>query len=193
MDECVRDPRNALATDDLDQAIRGHRGLANHLCGVFARDELLHHRCQGRYPRLHVVNTDPSTAKGSHWILYVRHRPYIVKVYDSYARHPRVYGKDLWHYLRTLCKGGRVLVHPFRYQALDSIVCGYYTLYFSCLHIHPRRHKLPRVHGLTTQVKHINSANDVNVLQWGRTYFPSLVHLCENTPHQQSCQPQRRQ
>lgn len=186
MDEdCIFDVRNALATDDLQRAIRHHRELAYHLCGVFARDELIHHRCRGRYPRLHVVNTDESTGKGRHWIAYILIRPHIVKVFDSYGLHPRVYGKDLWHYLERVCKGGNLYVHPYRYQSINTIVCGYYTLFFICKCMHYKRHGLPYVRRAFSP-KH-SYMNDKRVMGWALNYFKTLLPLCSNK--HQSCQP----
>ena len=44
------------------------------------------------YPGSYVVNTDPSTAPGGHWVAMFFNNPRSAEFFDSYGLHPLVYG-----------------------------------------------------------------------------------------------------
>ena len=78
------------------------------------------------YPGSYVVNTNPSTAPGEHWVAMLFNNPRSAKFFDSYGLHPIVYGltdfldshSSSWDYnSKTL-------------QSLISEVCGHYTVYY---------------------------------------------------------------
>ena len=78
------------------------------------------------YPGSYVVNTDPSTAPGEHWVAMFFNNPRSAEFFNSYGLHPIVYGltdfldshSSSWDYnSKTL-------------QSLISEVCGHYTVYY---------------------------------------------------------------
>ena len=78
------------------------------------------------YPGSYVVNTDPSTAPGEHWVAMFFNNQRFAEFFDSYGLHPIVYGltgvldshSSSWTYnSKTL-------------QSLISEVCGPYTVYY---------------------------------------------------------------
>ena len=56
--------------------------------GVYPKDQLP----TVEYPGSYVVNTDPSTAPGEHWVAMFFNNPRSAEFFDSYCLHPIVYG-----------------------------------------------------------------------------------------------------
>ena len=90
--------------------------------GVYPKDQLPTVEYLGSY----VVNTDPSTAPGEHWVAMLFNNPRSAEFFDSYGLHPIVYGltdfldshSSSWTYnSKTL-------------QSLISEVCGHCTVYY---------------------------------------------------------------
>ena len=90
--------------------------------GIYPKDQLP----TVEYPGSYVVNTDPSTAPGEHWIAMFFNKQRSAEFFDSYGLHPIVYGltdfldshSSSWiYYSKTL-------------QSLISEVCGHYTVYY---------------------------------------------------------------
>ena len=70
-----------------------------------------------------IVNTDPSTEPGSHWVAFFSGDLGSLEFFDSYAMHPSAY--EFCIPSRTkLCTGNTCL------QSLTSNVCGYYCLLY---------------------------------------------------------------
>ena len=172
----ISHPDTALWTSDFFAAVEEYPLLSDHLCGVYAQDNLEGHLCQGPYPRIHIVNTDTSKQTGSHWIMLVQRRLGNLQFYDSYSLSPRLYGTHLAQYIRkhSYRRYGQV---KHMYQSIDSVVCGYYVLYFMTREL--LSHILPAI-PLSTQAKH-RRRNDINVLRWGLRHFPSLRHRSVKT------------
>ena len=56
--------------------------------GVYPKDQLP----TVEYPGSYVVNTNPSTAPGEHWVVMFFNNPRSAEFFDSYGLHPIVYG-----------------------------------------------------------------------------------------------------
>ena len=77
--------------------------------------------------QLIIVNTDPSTEPGEHWLLF-----YIdgknVEMFDSLGRNPDFYSKDIVQFIERF---DHVKYVTQRVQPLDSSLCGHYCLYYA--------------------------------------------------------------
>ena len=93
--------------------------------GVYARDQIK----RVSYPSAYIINSDPSTRPGRHWIAVFFDRRGNGQYFDSYGLPPKVLGftefmnrnskKWIWN-RKTL-------------QGLYSAVCGQYCIYFVLL------------------------------------------------------------
>ena len=78
-------------------------------------------------PSAYVINSDPSSKSGEHWVaVYFPSRGKAV-YFDSYGLHPSVLG--LKSYLDT-CAGKNWIYNKKLLQAFLSDVCGAYCVYF---------------------------------------------------------------
>lgn len=72
-----------------------------------------------------VVNTDPHTHKGTHWVAFFRDVHGRLEYFDSYGNQPTVY--DHIRFIRrniSCC----YFYNPNTLQSIDSSVCGLYCL-----------------------------------------------------------------
>ena len=85
--------RNVL-TDFLMDTLPIARILKNDSCvkkifkSVYPKD----HLPTMKYPGSYVVNTDPNTAPGEHWVAMFFNNQRSAEFFDSYGLHPIVYG-----------------------------------------------------------------------------------------------------
>ena len=80
-----------------------------------------------RFPCAFVLNLDPSSEVGSHWVAVFMPRSREIHYFDSYGRAPN-------ECIRNALRGyGRITHNTYAFQALDSSVCGLYTMYFIVL------------------------------------------------------------
>ena len=75
-------------------ALRKHPQTASQFVGVFARDELS--LIIDEFPAIIIANTDPSTASGSHWILFYFDNNGNVEYFDSLVKTLSHYHKDFF-------------------------------------------------------------------------------------------------
>ena len=78
------------------------------------------------YPGSYVVNTDPSTAPGEHWVAMFFSNQRSAEFFDSYGLHPIVYG--LTNFLDS--HSSSWTYNSKTLQSLISEVCGHYTMYY---------------------------------------------------------------
>lgn len=95
--------------------------LPVHSFGVYPSDRL-----PVRIPPLTaiVVNTEPHTHKGVHWIAIFRDLNGRLEYFDSYGNRPTV--KDHVRFIRR--NSCRYAHNPATLQSIDSSVCGHYCL-----------------------------------------------------------------
>lgn len=113
----------ALSTLDIDRKLE-----TSNFLGAFAFDELP--------PRLDkdfcvIVNTEPSSEAGEHWIAIVFKRG-IFYFLDSYGRAPshQLFTKEFKNKIKDYFKDYRYKYNPKMIQDLFSNMCGYYCIYF---------------------------------------------------------------
>ncbi len=90
--------------------------------GVFPRD--MEPIDFTRYPSCYVLNTDPSSEPGQHWVAIFITSPNNFEFFDSFAMHPSVYHLS---YPNVHC------VMDFQAQSFASSVCGHYCVYYLVL------------------------------------------------------------
>lgn len=91
--------------------------------GVYAADRVPFNLT---LPAALVVNTDPASKPGQHWIAIYIDKNGSGVYFDSYGEQPT--SRHHRHRLRQLCK--RVEYNRKRLQSLDSTVCGEYCIMF---------------------------------------------------------------
>jgi len=92
--------------------------------GVFASDKLPKEISIPKY--VIIVNTDPSTKPGSHWVAIFISNGNAVDYFDSYGRPPVV------NSIRTfLRKFPKIQINSIQVQGSFSSVCGHHSLYFA--------------------------------------------------------------
>lgn len=94
-------------------------------CGVYPRDRLP--RRIPKRPAAYVINTDPHNKPGEHWLALFFDRRGGVEYFDSYGFPP-------WHpEIKTFIAENsqkQAIVNTRPIQALQSIACGLYAVYF---------------------------------------------------------------
>lgn len=92
--------------------------------GVFPKDLIPSERILQtyKYPLSCVVNTDPSTSAGEHWVAYYYTSPRIIEFFDSYGKHPSTYDLDIYKSLTSF--------NTYQLQSFYSTVCGHYCVYY---------------------------------------------------------------
>ena len=97
--------------------------------GVFAANELTHHIPQPTQPWSLVVNTEPNTRQGEHWIalLYDGNSQRGIDCFCSYGTHPYF----LPHSIQKVLFHSTIIHYAtYRLQQLCSTLCGQYCVYF---------------------------------------------------------------
>ena len=82
----------------------------------------------GRRPRTYVVNTDPCSVPGSHWIVFHFPRLGPPEFFNSMGERAKTYNSRFEYVL--IANGPRYLYTPDRIQPKDSDTCGAYCIHF---------------------------------------------------------------
>ncbi len=117
-----------MNTRQLYRAVNSDLKMQTNFIGVFPCDKLPQHR-QGCM----IVNEDPSTKEGSHWVAIFLLPNNQAEYFDSYGSTPRV--QKIENYL----KGYDTMVNTKQVQSLFSTTCGQHCLYY----LHNRCRGLP--------------------------------------------------
>lgn len=92
--------------------------------GVYAADELPNlNSSKTSYPCCYVVNTDPSSEPGEHWVAFYHETPHHpVEFFDSFGNPPSAYlfNREFTFFLHN----------EKRFQVYNSSVCGYYVVFY---------------------------------------------------------------
>ena len=81
-----------------------------------------------KYPFCFVANTDIAEKSGQHWVAFYFDKNGKARYFDSFGRKP--YYKDWLHYLTGNSKEGLWDYNRAEIQALDSVTCGQYCIYY---------------------------------------------------------------
>ena len=102
----------------------GQKISPNHFKGVFGADQIPWSRLRGNEEWSFIVNTDPISKPGEHWIAVAQKPGQHCVFFDSYGNKPAYYNPVLWRSLN------RCQINAEDYQQDTSTVCGDYALYF---------------------------------------------------------------
>lgn len=98
-----------------------HNSIKNIFLGVFPRDELPEIKT---YPSCFIINTDPKSKPGEHWLAFYIDKNGICDFFDSYGNAPVRFGLEdylskfkSWNFSRQKIQG-------------DSLNCGIYCILF---------------------------------------------------------------
>ena len=92
--------------------------------GTFSADKIPSHSLvQSSSPCCYVLNSDPSTSPGSHWVAVYHSTPHSLEFFDSFGFAPA----DLGFHFDT---SFHVTQNKTQVQSLNSKVCGEYCIYF---------------------------------------------------------------
>ena len=82
-----------------------------------------------KYPCCLVVNNQPSTEGGQHWIaFYINDKSAMVEFYDSFGMGISYYPKEFNDFVIRMDR--RVRENIVKLQSYESTVCGHYCIYF---------------------------------------------------------------
>ena len=125
--------------------------------GVFPRDLIPNLNADSRFPCCFVVNSDPSTQLGTHWLAFYFSDFSTCDFIDSYASHPS-------NYSIAIRSGLKISTNQNILQSLDSFVCGHYCVYSL----------YQRSRGLS--YKQILSSFDLNDCDWNDRHVFKFLH-----------------
>jgi hypothetical protein len=115
-----------MDTLQIENLLRADCRLSTSFEGVFASDQLPSF-CESSCPAALVMNLDPSSRGGSHWVcIYVDGKTRCGEYFDSYGMRPPV--EDFVKFLDRNC--ARWTYNDRELQSLDTDVCGHYCIWF---------------------------------------------------------------
>lgn len=115
-----------MNTLDLIQAMEQDSKSHGKFCGVYASDTLP--KVIENYPCGLIVNTDPQTEKGSHWLAMYFPSKESAEFFDSYGNPPDFYEENFKTFLNS---HSRKWTYNHRcLQSLTSSMCGQFCVYF---------------------------------------------------------------
>ena len=95
-------------------------------CGVFAEDTLP--RKIHSYPCGYIVNTDPISKPGKHWVAFYFQSSHEGEFFDSYGRAPVNYSRQFVNFLNRNSSAWNS--NHKELQSLFSTVCGEYCIFY---------------------------------------------------------------
>ena len=99
-------------------------------------------------PCCYVLNIDPKSEPGTHWVAIYHPTPQHVEFFDSYGSHPSDYGI---YFDASL----QLHFNNIKFQTLVSSVCGQYCIYFLSLRSHG--HSFQNIQKHLSQISHFKS------------------------------------
>ena len=122
----------ALWTNQLNEVLFAHPLTRSHFRGTYGCDKIPNPHTvdhAGRFrPWTMVVNTQPSTSAGEHWLLLSAVVPTHLQVFDSYGLDFQTQYNNRW--FRNFVGRFQTLgQNRNTYQSLNSNVCGHYCIY----------------------------------------------------------------
>ena len=94
--------------------------------GVFAADRLP--RTVPQYPSSYIVNTDPASKPGTHWVAFYFPNKDQGEFFDSYGQTPEFYHRAFENFLNH--NSYRWTYNRIALQSLTSNACGQYCLWY---------------------------------------------------------------
>lgn len=118
--------KTGLNSLQLWEALKNNQMTRNFFDGVFPLDHL--NRIQTT-PRLVIVNTDPESKPGKHWLLFFFNPDNSVDFFDSVGKSPNLYPATITQFLKNWATNVKFITD--RVQPVGSALCGHYCLYYA--------------------------------------------------------------
>lgn len=137
--------------------------------GVFASDTIPQNF--NSYPCTFILNTDPHTKPGSHWLAVYMNSFDDVEFFDSYAHTPSYFSGAIQQYFKRF---STVTYNDVPLQSDKTAVCGQYCVYY--VYHRCRKKSLKQI------VKHFDSnllCNDIRVYNFIKKKFHVHVPFFE--------------
>ena len=115
-----------MDTDQLERVMQSDSKVAPGFLGVYARDEIKEMIVPDRRPISMIVNTDPGSKPGMHWVCMYLDSANEGPYFDSYGRMPS--HDDFYSFMSR--NGARWVVNNRSLQHRSSDSCGRYCAYY---------------------------------------------------------------
>ena len=115
-----------LNTVQLRHAMTENGMTKRHFNGVFPVDYL---KFIKNPPTMVVVNTDPSSQPGKHWLLFFRTDSGVMEMFDSLGKDLKTYSHQIQDFAQRF--DDTVKFVSRRIQPKNSALCGHYCLYYA--------------------------------------------------------------
>ena len=148
-----------MNTSQIFCALETNRITAATFQGVYSSDTV---PSFNTFPAGCVVNTDPQSEPGTHWVALYQEQEGIIETFDSF-------GKDLLFYspyFEKLANSHRVISQSHQLQSEITTVCGQYCLFFLLRRCSNETYS--QIIHLFTENK---ASNDIMVCQYVNHYF----------------------
>lgn len=113
-----------MNTHQIQCAIDCEQEMSKQIIGVFAADQIPFHRST---PFGFIVNTDPQSLPGKHWIACYVDSNNVLEIFDSYGNSSNIRSLFINRYMKDF---HRTMINPKRLQSSNSRVCGQYCLFY---------------------------------------------------------------
>lgn len=111
-----------MNTLQISNILTKHRATGSFFIGIFPRDRL---PLNPKYPSCIVLNTDPSTREGEHWLAIHYDQHGYAEFFDSFAKPPSYYNLE-----KYLLKTSRHWIYNETELQSFSPYCGHYCCLF---------------------------------------------------------------
>ena len=127
---------------------KSFHGTKSNFLGVFPSDHApCVHDVSTKAPCAYILNTDPCTEPGTHWVAFYYPTSNSLEFFDSFGRSPSDYGFSIPNTLR-------VTHNTLSFQPLDSYLCGHYCI----MYLHQRAYDI----SLSSIVNHLSGRSPRN-------------------------------
>ena len=151
-----------MNTLEIEQALKNNPITRKQFCGVFAADEIP--TTFDTLPCGLVVNTDPISEPGTHWVAFYLPSQEHLEFFDSYGNHPEYYGFNL----------KPTIWNQRKLQSSWTDVCGQYCIFYLY-----QKTKGLTMHEIVNMFTHDTSLNDCTVACYVKKHFNIAKHpLC---------------
>lgn len=120
-----------MDTRELTSFMTGHgRVTEKYFGGVVACDELPQRILKNNQPIAFIINTDPKTLPGQHWLAVFITEKRSGEFFDSYGNPPdyKYFPKSIYRFLQRNCV--KISYNTRQVQDLFSTTCGQHCLFF---------------------------------------------------------------
>jgi len=111
-----------IAEDYVELVLKKDKFTKDLFLGAFAKDEL---PIQPAYPSCLIINTDPRSEPGEHWLALYYNKYGYADFFDSYAHSPEYFGLDEYIFRTSVgCDYNKKRIQG------SSSFCGFYCILF---------------------------------------------------------------